>query len=213
VAAVYKGAFAAISGLLGVLRALTRPGQYYGRTLRRLVRRASPLVRALFLAWLTVGAMAATFTLSGLLLSLHALAAGGIGGLLGGLPGIVVEAFKLSIVAPLLFGFVDSAILYLILAAAERSPPSLAGLLLVRMSSILPYTIKALIASWRGGGLREVYAYTLHGGPLGALGLAFTLAGAALTAYGLAKSLDVRPPAAAAAAGTLWAVHLLAGLA
>lgn len=210
---MYQGAFAAISGLVGVLRAVLRPREYYGRTLRRLATRASPMVRALFLGWLTVGAMLSTFFLAGLALTYRELARAGLAGLLGSLPSIAAASFKLSVLAPLAFGAFDTLILYLLLSLLEGARPPLVGLLLVRMSSILPYTLKAVITAWRGGGVTDLYAYSLHGGPLGGLGLVFTLAGAAMTAYGLSKTLGAKPRSAAGAAAGLWLIHLLAGLA
>jgi hypothetical protein len=209
---MYREAFAAISGLLGAVRALLRPREYYGRTLRRLARRASPLMRALFLAWLTLGAMLASFILSGLAFSYRALREEGLLGPAREATSILAASLKVSVAAPLAFGAFDTLILYLLVAALEGSRPPLTGLLLVRMSSVLPYTGKAIITAWRGGGLVALYAYTLQGGGLGAVGLLFTLAGAGLTAYGLSRSLGVSPRSSALSAGGLWLAHLLAGL-
>ncbi len=121
-------------------------------------------------------------------------------------PVLAIKIIELSAAVPAAFSLMDAIAVYAALFALDKR--GLVEILLVRASSVVPYTLKApLILRDYGLGAEPIHLYAAAGSQA-----IIHAVGAALTAYGLMKTLDVRPHAALAAASVLLALHTLAGV-
>ena len=201
---------ASLVGLASIFMAIMSPRRFYSVVLRRLASRKTKIyVKAAFLLGASLAASLLSALLSALAATLYILEQGPQGWLAAPLeaPMVAVKIAELSLAVPVLFALLDALAIYVTLLFLDRR--GLLEVLLVRASSVIPYTLKAPLAIKQYGmDVEPFHIYAAAGHQI-----VFHVAGAALTAYGLARTLEVRAGAAVASSLAVLALHILAGLA
>jgi hypothetical protein len=204
-----------IQSFLLPIRVLINPKDTYER-MRYTVRQAPLTIRAIanIYAYIGFSMISAMFILiSGFLYSIYKMATLNITDALGGFAHSVIAAFTYPLFIAIALGFLDAILIIIPAKLLDKNTPDYLGILLIRTSSLIGYSIKPAVIAFLHGpdalSIKGVYKSNITG-HLAWLSLTVTLITYILTVYGLVKSGGLRKNTAILSSSVPVVLHVLA---